>query len=485
VTSDFEMQVPRTDVVITMKGPSRAFLAELAFVADSNEDGTNRQEILKRCQKGEPLRLALETQDPNDPRAVAVFRENGERLGYIEEYRSGTCWWHTARGGEMRASIFALGSPEHLRSLNRRHKRDYELYPERVEIGCLVTIEEGGFRKGYEPYAEKSRAIENLIRLAGLREKFDPGWSIGAYLRAIEEIRRLDSIGPIAKAWRMARYPVISLSKLLENLGKLEEALQVIEAYEGYNDLPMGLTKGERESIPLVKHQLLVKLGKAEPISAKRAPRKNKPPEKVMHYCSEIRGVVSKNKDGTKRQEIIEGLAPFSRLNLESEENTKEHGYTTKVATLGGEQIGYLMKSTASAYERGKKKGNRYEAFVDEILEWKAYEGRMNHGVSALLIEVTPKASDDDIREYIRKNFARRGQRAEILLLKTFGLEPPAPPAAQPAASLPKTPSPDREVEAAPQRAPQAASPDLFCTKCGARLSSGPYCGRCGTRCRA
>jgi len=453
--SDFEARVPGTDVVITMKGPSRTFLAKVAFVADSNEDGTNRQEILKKCQKGEPLRFVLETEDPDDPRGVAVFRTTGERLGYIEEYRSGGCWLHLARGGEMSASIFALGSPEHLRSLNRRHKRDYELYPEAVEMGCLVTIWEGGFRKGYEPFYEKSQATESLIREAEQKEKDDPEWAIETYRRAIDEIRQLDSIGPLAKAWRMVRYPVLALANLLEKSGKFEEALQVIEAYESYNDRPLGLTKGAQGSIPICKHQLLVKLGRADAASVKKAPRQSKPPVKVLHYCSEIRGVTYKNKDGTKRQEIIEGLAPFSPLNLEPEENSEEHGYTTKVTNLGGEQLGYLMKSIASAYLRGKKKGHRFAAFVDEILEWEAYQGRTNYGVSALMIEVTPKASDDEIREYIYTNFARRGPLVEGLLLKAFGLEPPALPVAQPVTSLPVQPASAQKVESPPQASPQ------------------------------
>jgi hypothetical protein len=447
VTSDFEKRVPGTDVVITMKGPSRKFLAELAFVADSNEDGTNRQEILKRCQKGEPLRLALETEDPDDPRAVAVFRKNGERLGYIEEYRSGGCWWHIARGGEMSASIFALGSPEHLRSLNRRHKRDYELYPEGVETGCLVTIDEGGFREGYLPYWEKGRAIEDLIRAAEQKEKEDPEWAIEAYRRAIEEIKQLDAIGPLAKAWRMARYPVISLSNLLEKSGKFDEALQVIEAYESYNDKPMGLTKGARESIPRCKARLLKKLGKADATPIKRASRKVEPPKNILHYLEEIRGVTYKNKNGTSRQKIIEGLAPFSPLNLEDiEDNKEEYGYTTKVTTYGGKQIGYLGI--------GKRKGYRYAAFVFEILEWEAYAGHMHHGVSALVIEVAPKASDDEIQEYIHANFSRRGPLVERLLLKAFGLEPPAPPAAQPMASPPNQPSSAQKVESPPQSSP-------------------------------
>ena len=56
---------------------------KLAGVSHRNRDGTDRQQIIARCSAGEVLVLTHEEGNPADPNAVAVFRENGEQLGYL------------------------------------------------------------------------------------------------------------------------------------------------------------------------------------------------------------------------------------------------------------------------------------------------------------------------------------------------------------------------------------------------------------------
>ncbi|MGA2062460.1 MAG: HIRAN domain-containing protein [Thermoguttaceae bacterium] len=67
----------------------------LAGVSHNNRDGTNRQQIIRRCSAGELLRLKAEDDNPVYPNAVAVIRLNGEQLGYLhseeaEEVRKGS-----------------------------------------------------------------------------------------------------------------------------------------------------------------------------------------------------------------------------------------------------------------------------------------------------------------------------------------------------------------------------------------------------------
>lgn len=51
-----------------------------------NDDGSDRQKIIKRCIEGEPLQLR-HTPIPQDKNGVGVFRQSGERLGWVpKEY---------------------------------------------------------------------------------------------------------------------------------------------------------------------------------------------------------------------------------------------------------------------------------------------------------------------------------------------------------------------------------------------------------------
>ena len=129
--------------MLTIKEPQHTYMAEIVSLMNPNRDGGNRQEILRRCKEGERVRLVLEAKDPNEPDGVAVFRENGEQLGYLEPFRSPTAWWHMYRSGEIAAKILALGSPQYLRSFNRSHQRHTPDEQEQIEFGCLLQITEG------------------------------------------------------------------------------------------------------------------------------------------------------------------------------------------------------------------------------------------------------------------------------------------------------------------------------------------------------
>jgi len=60
------------------------FRTAVAGVAHNNRDGTSRQEIISRCSVGERLRVKHEKDNPVDPNAVALLRQNGEQVGYLK-----------------------------------------------------------------------------------------------------------------------------------------------------------------------------------------------------------------------------------------------------------------------------------------------------------------------------------------------------------------------------------------------------------------
>jgi hypothetical protein len=64
----------------------RHAFAKVAGVTYPNTDGSERQEIVKRCKSGERLILRHESDNAYSEFAVQVLRENGEQLGYVPEY---------------------------------------------------------------------------------------------------------------------------------------------------------------------------------------------------------------------------------------------------------------------------------------------------------------------------------------------------------------------------------------------------------------
>ena len=61
----------------------RYFHARVVGVSHQNDDGRDRQRIIGRCRVGEVLQISHERENRFDKNAVAVFRANGEQVGYL------------------------------------------------------------------------------------------------------------------------------------------------------------------------------------------------------------------------------------------------------------------------------------------------------------------------------------------------------------------------------------------------------------------
>jgi hypothetical protein len=66
---------------------TRTFTIEVKGESFRNDDGTSRQDIIRHCKIGEPIKLIHEPH-PKDKNAVKVCRLNGEQLGYIPKTAS-------------------------------------------------------------------------------------------------------------------------------------------------------------------------------------------------------------------------------------------------------------------------------------------------------------------------------------------------------------------------------------------------------------
>ncbi len=77
----------KTENSIPYLVPAKTFVIEVKGESHINDDGTSRQDIIRRCQIGEPINLIHEPH-PQDKNAIKVCRLNGEQLGYIPKYAS-------------------------------------------------------------------------------------------------------------------------------------------------------------------------------------------------------------------------------------------------------------------------------------------------------------------------------------------------------------------------------------------------------------
>ncbi|WP_408956191.1 HIRAN domain-containing protein [Natroniella sp. ANB-PHB2] len=157
-------------------------------VTYENEDGTNRQEILKKCSEGESLKLEHHS-SPYDLHAVKIMRSTGEQLGWATKNIAQKIAPYLNGGSELKAKIknitgggdktlgcnIVVEKPTANHNLNndylptQMYKKAEELRKngevEKAEEKYLKAIETDEFadqRKGYDP---DSRFYEQLSKM--------------------------------------------------------------------------------------------------------------------------------------------------------------------------------------------------------------------------------------------------------------------------------------------------------------------------------
>jgi hypothetical protein len=84
------------------------FYTKVAGVSHRNDDGTQRQRIIKRCQVHEQLVLEHDPRNRHDPNAVRVCRLHGEQLGFLKADLAPDVVNRLARGFTITAFIVNL-----------------------------------------------------------------------------------------------------------------------------------------------------------------------------------------------------------------------------------------------------------------------------------------------------------------------------------------------------------------------------------------
>ncbi len=69
---------------IELRDERGVYHTTIVGISKNNANGVNRQDILKQCELNESLQLFREPTNPYDENAIAIFRQNGDQLGYIK-----------------------------------------------------------------------------------------------------------------------------------------------------------------------------------------------------------------------------------------------------------------------------------------------------------------------------------------------------------------------------------------------------------------
>lgn len=226
--------------------PWQVFKTKVVGITDKNPDGTDRQEIIPQCRRGETLKLVREPNNPSDHNYIGVFRESGEQIGYIDEKvaRYSLLAYYMDHGCEVTVTVFEItGGPGN--------------------YGCVIEITRGDLNwEEAHPYWEKDREARDVIRKAESLETSDPDRAVFLYQKAMQILNEIDQgCREHIRPWRYERYPINRLTLLLEKSKKFKECLEQIEKYELMED-KVGLTKRDIESVHKRKARIIKKASK-------------------------------------------------------------------------------------------------------------------------------------------------------------------------------------------------------------------------------
>ncbi|MCX5804991.1 MAG: HIRAN domain-containing protein [Proteobacteria bacterium] len=210
----------------------RTFRAKIAGVIHNNNDGTSRQEILRKCSLGESLVLQRDYNNAFDEYAIAVLRKTREQVGFIPRQVAfrhpamNDLAPHMDQGGEVSAKIVSLIGGE-----------------------CEIEIEVIGCDGG-KPYQLREAEARDLRDKAKALERSDPKEAIRLYRQSIAKMLEVDSLiretrffknqvaelGYDLGTWRRSSLPIERITALLERQKNYSECLEEISSYENTED---------------------------------------------------------------------------------------------------------------------------------------------------------------------------------------------------------------------------------------------------------
>jgi len=229
---------------------ANTFIVGIRGESYQNDDGTNRQEIIKQLKVGQAINLVADPMNKHDRNAVAVLTANGKQIGFLpSDARNSTS---ILRGEPIRAIIHKLtgGTNWFARTiLGKKH----------IGVVLKLTKPEPDWSRFNKLRKIAEKFDERIERAKQTEKSGNIDQTISDYKSIIEEIYKLTEQDKYLSAHRYKPAPINRLSMCLEKKKDYTQALAVIEQYEKSFD-PVQPTKLEKEAIEKRKIRLIKKL---------------------------------------------------------------------------------------------------------------------------------------------------------------------------------------------------------------------------------
>ena len=219
---------------------SRTYTVRLRGSSYANNDGTQRQDLVAKCRRGDSLRLVAEPDNPHDRHAVAVFNGAGHQLGYLPS---------DARD----ASTIQRGEPIEAKVLRRigGARWWHKLLGQDRNYGLLITLTKGEVDwAAHTANREPADKADEKVKAALAKEKSEGQTEdvIESYREAMKYVIDINKNNPVAAAHRYKHAPINRLTMILVKLKRPDEAKAEYENWKAVID-PIGLTKTEKDAL--------------------------------------------------------------------------------------------------------------------------------------------------------------------------------------------------------------------------------------------
>lgn len=226
------------------------FLVKLRGVSFPNDDGTSRQELIRRCRAAERLNLRADPSNVHDRNAVSAFNAAGHQLGWLPSDARDAA--SILRGEQVDAIVEKqIGGPGLIDRLLRRER----------SFGLVVRITKSDINwKQFDSLRRKAEVCDKLVEAGNRLEKAcAPTQAIDLYYQGLNAIIQLNSSDPQASAHRYKAAPVNRLTLLLDRAGRWQEAIAAIDLWRSATD-PVGLPTAELLAVTKREERLREKL---------------------------------------------------------------------------------------------------------------------------------------------------------------------------------------------------------------------------------
>lgn len=217
---------------------TRTFLIGVQGEGHLNEDGSSRQDLIRKLRPNESLILQPDPTNVFDRHAVKVLNMSGKQLGWLPSNARDSDT--LLKGEPITATVHAVrgGTNWFKRLLGKKS----------VGLVLRVTKEDPDWSKRAQSDGRARQYDERVIEALKLEKEGHVDEAIISMRQIIDDIKTLTLSDPQVSAHRRIHSPIDRLSLLLERRNQLEEALEIINKWQSSFD-PIQPNNSIKESI--------------------------------------------------------------------------------------------------------------------------------------------------------------------------------------------------------------------------------------------